>query len=585
MMPVTILVGFITLGAFLFANNVLPFTNLKMKSLLYDVRQQRPEFQITEGIFYDGIDNYSIRVGKKDPVTNMLYDIRIYDHTEHRGNDRITLADSGHMQMTADRRNLIVTLWNGTSYSDIAEDSRSRARSYPSRTDVFREQRIVMEMSGFELSRSDETIFRNSYQMLNISQLSHTEDSLKKELDRKTGSYYEALVNNNFFALKSDGRSNLNIIQSSISDPDIFGTSRLRGISGASQSEVSRSQSSSGDTLEVPALKIDDFDSLLDLFQTTDRFMILDLAASNASSTMNYVLSTVKPLEYEAEYLRRHEIEWHRKFTLSFACIVFLFIGAPLGAIIRKGGLGMPTVISTLLFIIYYIISLSGEKFVRQSILTSFQGMWLSSFILAVAGVFLTYEATNDSAMLNLDTYFNWIRSRLGLQKDWILDKKAYLAGKFDFLEISKTQLQDNFRLLNELAVTCQKQLKADLSPARIMKKMMDNSGYACLIEFGIHYNGIFHEVILSKWYRVPYFQKRLSEFPNLDFKIRSRYSGKLGWIISFVLFPVGLLRFIIYTMTIRKIIKNLHTIAELSSGMVNLLDRSIMNIDIEDCK
>jgi len=582
MMPVTLLVGFITMGAFFFANNVLPVTNLKMKSLLYDVRQQRPEFQITEGIFYDGIDNYSIRVGKKDPENNMLYDIRIYDHTQRRGNDRITLADSGHMQMTADRRNLIVTLWNGISYSDLNEDTRSRSRTYPTRTDVFREQRIVIEMSGFELSRSDESIFKNSYQMLNVSQLGHTEDSLKRELNRKTESYYEALVSNNFFALKSDGRSSLNIIQSSINDPGIFGTSRTTGRTGASQRTVDQ-PSSAEDTLNVPVLKIDDFDSLLDHFYMTGRYMILEDAATNASSTMNYIASTVKPLEYEEEYLRRHEIEWHRKFTLSFACLIFLFIGAPLGAIIRKGGLGMPTVISTLLFIVYYIISLSGEKFVRQSIMTSFQGMWLSSFILTVAGIFLTYEATNDSAMLNLDTYFSWIRSFIGLQKDRMLDKKVYLAGKFDFLDISKSQLQEEFHLLGELAGTCQEQLRMDSTPVNIIRKMRDNTGYACLIELGVHYNGIFHEVMLSEWYRIPYFQKRLGEFPNLDFKFRSRYPGsKLGWIVAAVLFPILLYRFVFFTWKIRKIRKKLHTIAQLSYGIVNLLDRSVMNAEFE---
>ena len=121
------------------------------------------------------------------------------------------------------------------------------------------------------------------------------------------------------------------------------------------------------------------------------------------------VVSVAANLKFDMRYLRRHEIEWHRKFTLSLACLIFLFIGAPLGAIIRKGGLGMPTVISTLLFILYYIMSLTGEKFVRESVISAFNGMWLSSWILIVAGIFLTYEATNDSAILNFDSYINWV--------------------------------------------------------------------------------------------------------------------------------------------------------------------------------
>jgi len=162
MMPVIVLSLFITAGAFLFANYVLPVTNLKMKSLLYDVRQQRPEVQIAEGVFYNGIDNYTLRVGRKDPVTNKLYNLLIYDHTERRGNVSVTVADSGHMQMTADRRNLIVTLWDGYVYTEVEEDKRARERTYPSRTDNFREQKIIIEMTGFELMRSDESIFKNT---------------------------------------------------------------------------------------------------------------------------------------------------------------------------------------------------------------------------------------------------------------------------------------------------------------------------------------------------------------------------------------------------------------------------------------
>jgi lipopolysaccharide export system permease protein len=130
LLPLIILVIVISFGAFIFANNVLPVTNLKMKSLLYDVRNQRPEVQITEGLFYNGIDNYSIRVNRKDPVTNMLYDIKIYDHSAHKGNVSVTLADSGRMKMTADKRNLVVTLWNGYSYSELEEKRRRQNKNF-----------------------------------------------------------------------------------------------------------------------------------------------------------------------------------------------------------------------------------------------------------------------------------------------------------------------------------------------------------------------------------------------------------------------------------------------------------------------
>ena len=166
MLPLVILTVFITMGAFAFSNYVLPVTNLKMKSLLYDVSHQRPELQITQGIFYNGIDNYSIRINRKDPETNMLYGIMIYDHTARKGNISVTIADSGYMQITSDRRNLLVTLWNGSSYSELEE-----------------------------LMRSDESIFKNAYQMLNVSQLKHATDSLSTEIKQKTRSYNKALLN------------------------------------------------------------------------------------------------------------------------------------------------------------------------------------------------------------------------------------------------------------------------------------------------------------------------------------------------------------------------------------------------------
>lgn len=587
MLPLFILVIFITGGAFFFANNVMPVTNLKMKSLLYDVKQQRPEFQITEGIFYNGIDNYSIRVGKRDLLTSMLYDIKIYDHTDRRGNVSVIVADSGHMQMTADKRNLIVTLWSGYVYKELEDDKKNRTKSYPHETDIFREQRIVIEMLGFELMRTDESIFRNSYQMLNVSQLQHTQDSIKDDINQRTEDYGKALIRNNYFSLRSRSTESFAPMETSLPSSSglIEPSRRSRMPTTSAVRGIARPAPIPADTVKKPVIKVSDIDSLLLKYNSTDRYLIVDQASTNASSTMNYILSTAKSLEHETKLLRRHEIEWHRKFTLSFACLIFLFIGAPLGAIIRKGGLGMPTVISTLMFIVYYIISLSGEKFVRESMLTSFQGMWLSSFVLIIAGVFLTYEATNDSAMLNLDTYYNWIRSRLGLKKNLMVEYKAYLAGKFDYLEIEKSTLQDDFRFIGELAGECGDKLQEDCRLGKMITKIMENTSYDYIIEFGIHYNGIFHEFMLSKWFRIPYFQKRISEFPVLKYKTNLQYfNNKKLRLLTIIVFPVFMLRLIQYIIVIRKLRRNLHAIRDLSFGMINLLDRSIMNVDFEDC-
>jgi lipopolysaccharide export system permease protein len=282
-------------------------------------------------------------------------------------------------------------------------------------------------------------------------------------------------------------------------------------------------------------------------------------------------------------YLRRHEIEWHRKFTLSLACLIFLFIGAPLGAIIRKGGLGMPTVISTLLFILYYIMSLTGEKFVRESVLTAFSGMWLSSWVLIIAGIFLTYEATNDSAILNFDSYLTWLRDKLGLRKSVLLDRKAHLTGKFEIIEMPRKELQDEFTSIGKQAVLCGVQLRKEISIVSLSRKIFSNYGYTNLIEFGVHYNSMIDRIILSEWFRVPYFNKRLTEFPFLNGRLTNSFLHKplIKW-GSLVLFPVWVIIFIVTWIRVQRMKRSLSLIHELAMGMVNLLNSSAIKIEFE---
>jgi lipopolysaccharide export system permease protein len=404
MFPLVILVILISAGAFIFANNVLPVTNLKMKSLLYDVRNQQPGVQITEGLFYNGITNYSIRVNRKDANTDMMYGIKIYDHSSRKGNVVVIVADSGRMKMTADRRNLVVTLWNGYKYEEIDEKKRKKERRFPHEMDKFGEQRIIIEMSGFELMRSDESIFRNSYSMLNLNQLNRAVDSLQNELDLRSRQFYHTIIRNNYFRMNS--RNTMNFSRPVYFSPNqpppaasyntnapALGNRSMPGNqinparrlnTGKVPAAVKKPRVIKTDSIKAvtPVIKVHNFDSLFNSYKTSEKHNIVRTALNYTSMNQYMVVSVAANLKFDMRYLRRHEIEWHRKFTLSLACLIFLFIGAPLGAIIRKGGLGMPTVISTLLFILYYIMSLTGEKFVRESVISAFNGMWLSSWIL-----------------------------------------------------------------------------------------------------------------------------------------------------------------------------------------------------------
>lgn len=613
MSPIIILVIFISIGAFFFSNNVVPYTNLKMRSLRYDVQHLRPEVSIQEGVFFKGIDNYSIRVSKKDPVTNMLFDIKIYDHSKSRGNLDITIADSGVMKMTTDKRNMIITLWSGYKYTEIEEPRRKHDKTRPHQYMKFREENILISLSGFELSRSEEKNFKGSYQMLDVSQLKFAIDSLNRTLETRHRIFKDDMMRNNFFTLNRllrpvqigqsqwinnslfiDGSSQNSPKDSIIIEKKLNAAERKmlaqkrnarmaarmpREDLGQRMKKIQNDKRKKKDTTLVailPIKKFDHFDSLFSSFSLENRLRFVHQAATVVVSNQYVANGAITNMDYERRILRRHEIEWHRKFTLSLACLIFLFIGAPLGAIIRKGGLGLPTVISTLMFILYYILSLTGQKFVEESVLTSFEGMWFSSFILIIAGVFLTYQATNDSAILNIDSYLNWIREKAGLRRGNAMEKKSHILGRFELNEIERTQLQTEFRTMGDLALTTAVAIKKDAGWLKLAAKSFKNEGYPYLIEFGIHYNAFLDMIILSQWFKISYFEKRISEFPDINGRITSEiFTKKWLRLLAVIIFPIAIIRIIHLKIKIRILQRNIKQVTELSSGMINLLNSS----------
>ncbi len=377
MMPLIILTFIISIGAFFFSNYILPVANLKMRSLLWDIQQQKPEFQIVEGIFYNGIEGYSIRIGKKSTKNGMSYNIRIYDHTQRQGNTMVTYADSGTMKMTADERYLVMTLYNGHTYAEMQPERRNRRDySYPMRRDKFQKQVMTIEMSGFEFDRSDESLFKGSFNMLSLAQLRHFEDSISNDINTITQELKETLTKTNYYTYRRTVPKHLKDTTNN-AERTIY-------------------------TLNL--------DSMFNSLPNNTKLQVINQAMNQARSSLNYASTSFMNADSKTRRLRRYQIEIQRKFTLSFACFIFFFIGAPLGAIIRKGGLGMPTVISVLFFLVYYVISLSGEKLVRESIVPAFHGMWISTIVLFPIGIFLTYKAATDAAIMNMETYSNLIQ-------------------------------------------------------------------------------------------------------------------------------------------------------------------------------
>ena len=553
MLPIILFVILISIGAFFFSTNVLPYTNLKMRALLWDVRQQRPELQIREGEFYNGVDGYSIRINERNPQNNTLYDLKIYDHSSKRGNVSVIVADSGYMKMTSDERNLIINLWNGYSYNEQEEDRRKMPKTYPHRMDKFKEQRIVIELTGFGLQRSDEALFKNDYQMMSLKQLTEVEDSLRWDLKLRENQFIRTLITYNLFKVRNVKKPQISEIRMNIHAPK------------ANPSIVN-------------------MDSLYNTFSISDKRGILQRVMINVRSTKSYVESSVENLKYKKKILRRHEIEWHRKFTLSIACLIFLFIGAPLGAIIRKGGLGMPTVVSVLLFIFYYVISLTGEKVVRESVLRSYQGMWLSSFILLLIGIFLTYKATTDSVIFNIDIYLRLFAKLLGFEKTTMLEKKIHLTGKFDYTEIEKDRVIESFSKLKDLSLKSRSEILQNLKLKNIIKNYpsLDIPAGKTLSKFDVLYNFIFDSSINSRWVKISYIKSKFAEFPYINFQAQQDLFPKKVEIAMAIIFPVGVAVLIVNVFRKFYVARKLALIEKLSQSIINGLNNPTLISELD---
>ncbi len=363
MWPLVMVSAFLVLAAFYFSNNVLPVANLKGLSLLYDVRHHRPAFNLTEGVYYKGIDNFVIRVSDKGADGQTLYGIKIYDHTERRGNINLSTAEWGTMAMTPDGRQLVLTLYNGVNYQETGDNPQDPAK--PFQRTYFEEQTRKFDLSSFDLRRTDEELFKSNFRMMNLSQLIYYEDTLSTALDEKKSQFIHSY------------RSRLNFF-GRIDSADIA------GLPPGDRRMINLRSSEQHQALET---------------------MVINQAMELVRSNKDHTGFSHEEFRYRKRTLARYQIEFHRKFTLSFACIVLFMIGAPLGAIIRKGGFGLPMVVSVLFFVVFHVVSITGEKFAREGVLEAWQGMWIAPFLLLPVGILLTIKATTDSSLLDIDSY------------------------------------------------------------------------------------------------------------------------------------------------------------------------------------
>lgn len=382
MAPLIVLIGGIAVGAFFFQNNVLPTAQVKMWTLLFSMKQKSPELEIPEGVFYDKIPGYNLFVKEKDKETGILYDVMIYDVSRGGDQGTILLADSARLAFTPDNRYLYLHLYQGEQFENL-RDQTSRDANVPFRRETFFDKQVLIPFDA-NFNRLDDNSMRKQYVGKNISELHHTIDSVNLRLDSIGRDYTRELHNGPLAILNGHLRS--------FSSPGI--------------------QSAPDEVRDKKSPLI--LDSLLSKLDDSGRRMVVEGAMQSIRRERDDFEFKGATMADDRKILRRHEIELLKKYTLSVACLIMFFIGAPLGAIIRKGGIGTPLVISVLLFLVYYIIDNTGYKMARDGRWIVWIGMWLSTAILAPLGIYVTYKAMNDSSVFDKDLYISLLKKIFG---------------------------------------------------------------------------------------------------------------------------------------------------------------------------
>jgi lipopolysaccharide export system permease protein len=365
MRPLFIVAILISGVAFLFENNIIPFANLKLDALKWDMVATKPAFDIKEGVFYNKLEGYVIKLGKKDKDDSTIHNVIIYERNFGL-QDNLMVAESGIMRVTPDKRFMEFKLRNGWRYTE-------QGNRYNPNTDFirigFKEYKKLFDLSSFKMNKTEDSLFRYSPKMLSVRQLNHAIDSIGN-------------INSVFYArAERELRSSLSFVRYKDS---VWQQKPLKDTNLTTFEAM------------IPALnRITVYDRTLN-------------EINNAKANISLLASDYNDRE---DSLRRHWIEWNRKFTLSVACLVLFMIGAPLGSIIRKGGLGTPLIFAIVFFVLFHLLNTFGEKAAKSGAINVFSGMWFSTMVLIPIGAFLTIKAMHDSQLFNKEAYYRLFRS------------------------------------------------------------------------------------------------------------------------------------------------------------------------------
>lgn len=390
--------------SFYFQNYVGPSANMKMAQLMISMSQKNPELEIPEGIFYDGIPNSNLYVQKKDMDTGKLYGIMIYRMTGSYEDQAIILADSGMLQTTADKKHLLLTLWSGEWFENMQSQELGASASIPYRRETFADKRIVLDYDG-DFNMTDAAALSNNAKAKSLSQLTSGIDSLSMTYDSVGRSIYDDAQRMYYRIPKVNKRDSLAAVK-------------------------------------LAQGKTYHFDSIYNKLTKDQKLSAVNMALSSVQSEVTELNFRSMITSDGDRLLREHYIEMINKFTLALTCIIFFFIGAPLGAIIRKGGLGIPVIVSVLVFIVYYLLDNTGYRMARGDMWTVEFGKGLAPAVLIPLASFVTYKANRDSMVFNIDQWKAVIMKALGWRT------KRHVYGKEVIIE-DPNYLEDRQLLLN----------------------------------------------------------------------------------------------------------------------------------------
>jgi len=537
MKPLIIVVIAIGAGAFFYQNYAMPKVQVKLYTLLFSMKQKSPELEIPEGVFYNQITGYNVYVKQKDRKTGLLKNVMIYDYSNGFNNASVIVADSGRLKMSADKMFLVLLLYNGESFANLKSQSSGEEgfkTAVPYERESFRTRELLIEFNA-NFTMTDESFLSNQYIGKNLSMLQTSIDSMKHDLD------------------------SIKVVNAKVA----FDQSYKRTIASSQSSAMVASGAIAKAKQKIKIVPLD-FDSIVNSKDKEAMKLLLERAQQSTESLRSDNFFKAASMEDEGKQMRRHITEWHKKFAVSFACIIFFFIGAPLGAIIRKGGLGVPVIISVFLFIFYYIIDTIGYKMARDGIWYAWQGMWLSSAVLAPLGIFLTYKAVNDSVIMNADTYINAIKNLLGRHSGRKIERKEVIMYFPDYQALlprikalastCTTYINEHRRWLDYLSYW--KQGGQDIKASKIAEEMES------IIE---ELNNSDQNLVLNK----------LMDFPIISgySLLSSKITPKTGYIIG-LCFPLGIPVYLLATYQRKLLLQDIGSVKKTCEDLIEMIEK-----------